>query len=71
MAVSISWGSVFATVLVTRALLFGVFVRTPDCWKLTYRSPSVRNPSVWVHIKAPLIFKIPYELQSMLWIVGP
>ena len=33
-AVSINWGVLFLSVLVIRDLLFGVYIRDPDVWKL-------------------------------------
>ena len=33
MAVAVNWGSFFVTVLLTSALLFGVYIRAPDFGK--------------------------------------
>ena len=40
MAVSTGCGVLLAVVLVIRALLFGVYVRAPECWKLPYGEAS-------------------------------
>ena len=47
MAVSINWRFLFVGVLMIRAILFGVDMRPPDCWKLAqhqvFRSSKTSN----------------------------
>ena len=51
MAVSINWGLPFVGVPIMNTLLFGVYIRAPDVWKLSSCAPcifSMRMPR-WKH----------------------
>ena len=61
MAVSVNWGSFFLGVLIMKALLFGVYVRAPDFWKL---HNSLARRATWMlvglsnHFQLVLLFMI-------------
>ena len=56
-----------AGMLVTRALLFGVYTRAAYCWKLLYRCPYTESPAIGFLLGVYIdVRKFPYTISHLL-----
>ena len=70
MAVSVNWGVYVLGVHITRALLFGVYIRAADFWKLPYIMYYIPytiysiSYTIYTTFSAPHVLKLPCKVFS-------